>query len=131
MDQKQKFLKALAYNETRGVKTDPYAYSRPSGLPALGRALGTYQVTEGELKSYAKRYLPWAPNITGKQFLASTTAQDNYVGNKYDYYKKLGYTAQQIADIHRAGFRKSGNPGSTTYQNPAYVESFNQSFNQQ
>ena len=45
--------KALMKNETGGVKTDPYTFSKKSGSKTLGRDLGAYQVTEGELKENA------------------------------------------------------------------------------
>ena len=46
----------------------------------------------------------------------------------YDYYKKQGYTPQQIADIHNQGYKNSGNPGSNSYQNPDYVGNFDKNF---
>lgn len=118
-----KLAEALAHNETRGVKGDPYKFSRPSGDKNLGKALGKYQVTEGDLKTYAQRYI--GQPISSKEFLASSTAQDNYIKNKAKYFADKGYSPDQIADIHRSGFTNSGAPGSTTIQNPAYVESFN------
>lgn len=122
-----KFLAAIAANETGIVKGDPYKFAKPSGNKILGRDLGKYQVTEGELKTYGTRYLG-AP-ITGNQFLASSTAQDKYVANKADYYTKQGYTPQQIADIHRRGYKKSGPAGSSQYQDPDYVNKFNTIYN--
>lgn len=113
---------AIKQNETRGVKGDPYKFSKPSGNKNLGLAIGAYQTTEGDLKSYAPRYI--GQDISGKQFMASTTAQDNYMNNKIKYYREKGYTPEQIADIHRAGYTKSDVPGGTKYQNPKYVESF-------
>lgn len=124
---RQKFLDALAHNETGIVKGDPYKFSQPSGNRKFGKALGKYQVTEGELKTYGPRYLG-AP-INSKQFLASSTAQDNYVANKALELNKQGYTPQQIADIHRRGIRKTGEPGSSIYQDPDYVNKFNQNYN--
>lgn len=118
---------AIAYNETRGVNGDPYKYSRFSGDKKLGRALGKYQITEGDLKTYAQRYLgqPISPN----EFLASSTAQDNYIKNKAKFFADQGYTAADIADIHRAGLTNSFPAGSGKYQNPGYVKSFNDQYN--
>ena len=114
---------AIQQNETRGVKGDPFRFSRPSGDKNLGKAIGAFQTTEGELKTFAPRFL--GQNITSKQFQASTTAQQKYSENKIQHYQKLGYTPAQIADIHRAGFKNSDVPGGVKYQNPGYVESFN------
>lgn len=122
-----KFLAALAHNETGIVKGDPYKFKQPSGNRKFGQALGRYQVTEGELKTYGPRYLG-AP-ITPVQFLASSTAQDNYVANKALELSKQGYTPQQIADIHRRGIRKTSEPGSSIYQDPDYVNKFNVNYN--
>lgn len=113
---------AIRQNETRGVKGDPYRFSRFSGNKDLGLAIGAYQTTEGDLKSYAPRFI--GQEITGKEFMASTTAQDNYMNNKIKFYREKGYTPEQISDIHRAGYTNSSPPGSTQYQNPRYVDSF-------
>jgi hypothetical protein len=124
--QTQKIRDAIAHNETRGVAGDPYAFYRSSGSKAAGRALGKYQVTEGELKTYSGKYL--GQNVTPQQFLASPAYQDNYMNGKIARLSAQGYTPHQIADIHRAGFTNSSAPGSTTYQNPAYVKSFNDAY---
>ena len=123
---REKFLAALASNETGIIKNNPYGYSRSSGYKSLGKALGKYQVTEGELKTHGQRYL--GQNITPQQFLASTTAQDKYVLNKADYYMKQGYTPQQVADIHNKGYKNSSAPGQAIYQNPDYVNKFNANY---
>lgn len=117
---------AIAHNETRGVAGDPYAFSRDSGAPSLGRALGRYQVTEGEFKTYGPKYL--RQNISADQFLKSKGYQDTYMNMKIAKLTEQGYTPQQIADIHFSGFTNSGPPGSTKYQSPGYVESFNKAF---
>jgi len=118
---------AIAYNETRGVQGDPYKFSRFSGDKKLGLALGKYQITEGDLKTYGPRYL--GQPISSKEFLASTTAQDNYIKNKAKFFADQGYTAPDIADIHRAGLTNSFPAGSGKYQNPNYVKIFNQIYN--
>jgi len=123
----KRFAEAIAYNETRGVQGDPYRFSRYSGNPKQGDALGTYQVTEGELKTYGSRYL--GQPMSSQQFLASSTAQDTYVKSKGQYYADMGYQPADIADIHRAGYTKSYPAGSGQYQNPGYVESFKNIYN--
>lgn len=120
---------SIAHNETGVIQDNPYAFKQPSGNKKIGNALGKYQVTEGELKSYAPRYI--GQPISSKEFLASTTAQDNYIKGKIKYYTDQGYTPQQVADIHRRGFSKSSAPGSNTYQDPDYVQKFNNTFLQQ
>jgi len=128
MTSADRILKAIANNETSTVKGDPYSFSKPSGNKALGNDLGKYQVTEGELKAYAGRYL--GKPITSKEFLTNPTAQDTYMTNKINMLSKQGYTPPQIADIHRRGMTNSSAPGTTTYQDPVYVNKFNQTYNQ-
>ena len=116
-----KISDAIAENETGGVPTDRYAFSRPSGNASLGRAMGKYQVTEGQLKSYAKRYL--GASTTAEQFQNTPALQDRYIMGKIKYLSGEGYTPAQIADIHRNG-TTGGPPGSTKYLSPAYVANF-------
>src|SRR4051812_12898140 len=73
---------AIAHNETRG-ETNPYSFFQPSGNKTLGNALGKYQVTEGELGTYAQRFL--GQPVTAAAFLASPPLQDKYVNNKIQY----------------------------------------------
>jgi hypothetical protein len=122
----QKYLAAIANNETGIVKGNPYTFAKFSGDPKMGRDLGKYQVTEGELKSYAPKYL--GQKMTGDQFLASSTAQDRYITNKANRFAGEGYTPPQVADIHRRGFTNASPPGSTQYQDPAYVAKFNNNY---
>lgn len=122
----QNIARSIANNETGGVQGNRYAFAKQSGNPSLGRDLGEYQVTDGELKTYAPRFL--GQSMTGDQFLASSTAQDKYMQGKAQYYLNKGYTPQQIADIHRRGIKNSGTPGSATYQDPTYVQKFNNTF---
>ena len=120
------FTRAIASNETEGKK-NPYSFRQFSGRKDLGDALGRYQVTEGELKLNSEKFL--GKKVSPLEFLTSQNLQDKYIREKYLYYTKLGYTPQQIADIHNKGFRFSGEPGSTTYQNPKYVKDFDEVFN--
>lgn len=112
---------AIAYNETRGEKS-PYTFKRFSGVKEYGDALGKYQVTEGELKTYSERYL--GKKVTAKEFMSSPKLQEKYMKNKIMYYDRLGYTPEQIADIHRMGYKNSSDPGEDEYQNEGYVKSF-------
>jgi hypothetical protein len=123
----EKFLNAIGTNETGGIKGDRYAFHQPSGSAALGDALGKYQVTEGELKTYGKRFL--GQDVTPRQYLSSPAIQDNYMKSKADFYTKQGYTPQDIADIHRKGIKNSYPAGSGKYQSPDYVNNFNVNYN--
>lgn len=120
-----KIRQAIALNETQGVP-DPYTFSRYSGSKIDGRAMGKYQVTEGELKTYAKRYL--GTQIAPQQFNASPGLQETYMTNKINNLVKQGYTPHQIADIHKEGIKNTGDPGSKVYQNPNYVATFNKNY---
>ena len=132
----QKYLKAIAYNETRGVTgMDPYKSKEYSGKPELGDALGRYRVTRGELNTHSKRYL--GRNVSTQEFLSNPKLQDEYVSKQAQYRYDQGYTPQQAADFHRAGTgileKPEGAqffPGSTKHQNQGYVDSFNLIYNQ-
>jgi len=113
--------KYIAYNESRGEK-HPYTFSRPSGSKELGKALGKYQVTEGELKSYAQRYIGKA--VTPQEFLRSPKLQEQYMLAKIMRFMLLGYKPEEIADIHRSGFTTAGEPGEGKIRNKGYTKSF-------
>lgn len=117
---------AIFYNETRGVKTDPYFFSRYSNKKTQGRSLGKYQITEGELRAYGKRYLGFVP--TADQFLKNSRLQERYMDKKIGFLGSSGYTPQQIADIHFSGITNVSEPGSNKYQSPKYVASFDSVF---
>jgi len=125
---RQKFLASIAHNETGVVRGDPYSFAKPSGSAAMGRDMGRYQVTEGELASYSERYLGGAQKVTPDTFMKNPKMQEVYLSRKYNYYKDKGYTPQQIADIHRRGYKNSGAPGSEVYQDPDYVAKFNSTY---
>lgn len=129
-----KFLAAIKYNETRGVKGDPYLSSQPSGDPKLGNAIGAYRITESTFNQNKDKYLP--KGTTLKQFQTTPALQDMYMTNQALSRAKQGYTPQQMADFHRAGTgvlqdKRSVNyqPGSNNYQNAAYVNAFNTTYN--
>ncbi len=96
-----KLLEAIKHNETRGEK-DPYNFSRSSGSTTQGKALGAYQVTEGELKTYADRFL--GHDVTPKEFLSSPELQDSYMENKIKWMTEKGFSIPEIIAAHRGGF---------------------------
>lgn len=97
-----RLIEAVAYNETGVIpEGKKYSFSQPSGNEKLGKALGKYQVTEGELKTYAPRYLGEA--TTTQEFLSNPELQDQYMQGKIDYLRKQGYSDEEILAIHRGG----------------------------
>lgn len=123
-----KTTKAIAETETGGVKTDRYLFARDSGNKELGQALGKYQITEGELQTYEKRFLE--ADVTPHEFLTSPELQDTYMKNKVAYYLKQGYTPTEVYDIHYNGIRKAGEPGSGVLQDPEIAGRFDKLFTQ-
>lgn len=117
---------AIAANETSIVKGDKYSSSQYSGVPTLGRALGKYRVTEGELAAYAPKFL--GEPVSPQQFLATPALQDEYIKNKAKYYLDQDYSPEQFADIHNKGIQHESTPGSTLFQNPQYVKNFDANF---
>lgn len=129
------FKQRIARNETNILKdsfgkiiqnptdAERYAYHKPSGNPKLGEDLGMYQVTEGELKTYAKRFL--GRDITKEEFLASPEAQNAYIDGKYNWYIKQGFSPEEISWIHRNGITNAYSPGDKRYQQASYVQNFN------
>lgn len=115
-------LAGIAYNETRGVKGDPYGFSQPSGNPKYGNALGKYQVTEHLLKTLGPKYLG-AP-VSPKEFLSTPAIQESFMAARVKNLLAQDYQPEQIADIHRNG--STGAPGATNYQRPVYVQGFQQ-----
>lgn len=107
---------AIAKNETGGITGDTYMFARPSGSTIQGRALGKYQVTEGELKTYAPMFL--GQPITPSQFLASPQLQDMYMDHKISHImsQNPGVSDEQIFDAHRSGMSKP----ITTILHPNY-----------
>jgi hypothetical protein len=129
-----RFINSIGVLETGGVKTDPYKFVRHSGDSSLGNALGKYQVTEGEFKKNAGRYLPKETSI--EQFINNPSLQDQYMRKQALYRSSLGFTPQQIADFHRkgAGVLESEKseyhqPGSAFFLAPDYVSEFTKLYN--
>lgn len=122
-----KIRESIADNETGIIKDgEEYDYSRYSGREDLGMAMGKYQVTEGELKTYAPVYL--GRTVTPKDFQNSSALQEEYITAKIKYLIDKGYTPQQIADIHNKGMTNSSSPGDTKYQSNDYVDKFNKTY---
>lgn len=96
-----KMLTAIRHQESRGEK-DPYSFTRFSGFKKLGDALGAYQVTEGELKSYAKKYL--GRQVTRQEFLSNPKLQDEYMTKKLSrFQKEFKMTIPEAFLAHRGG----------------------------
>lgn len=91
---------AIGQAESRGEK-EPYKFSRFSNRKDLGNVLGKYQVTEGELKSYSKKYL--GKDITTNDFLNNSQLQETYMDNKISDWKKMGIDLDNIISNHRGG----------------------------
>lgn len=104
----------LKMAETRGEK-EPYSFYRYSGDPKLGDALGAYQITEGQLKTYGKRYL--GREVSRDEFLDTPELQDKYVDNFIDYWDKQGIDEDNIIVIHRGGIN------AKTDQYQSYIDS--------
>lgn len=97
-----KLREAIGMSETSIIPEEKrYSYNKPSGIKLFGRDLGKYQVTDAELKTYAKRYL--GRNVTSDEFLKNPKLQDEYMDNKIKYLREQGYTDAEIAAIHRGG----------------------------
>lgn len=76
-----KILAALAKNETGGVpEVQRDSFSKPSGSKALGNDLGRFQVTEGELRDNAQKFL--GHPVTSQQFVSDPDAQRAYMTRK-------------------------------------------------
>lgn len=122
-----KLLDAIRNNETRGEK-DPYNFSRSSGSTTQGKALGAYQVTEGELKTYADRFL--GHDVTPKEFLSSPELQDSYMENKIKWMsevKKL--SIEEIIAAHRGGFGDLTKAGEKVEEYGKYVKAAMDQYN--
>lgn len=115
-------LTRIARNETGSIKGNAYMFTQPT-YTNLGRALGKYQVTEGELNSHAAKYI--GQKVTAAEFIASPKLQDLYMTGKIAALAKQGYTPEQIADIHRSGSTLSepGDP-EPLFRHPKYVTKF-------
>lgn len=73
----QKIMEGIAYAETRGVKSDPYTFRKPSGSVKMGDDIGKYQVTEGTLGTYGQKYL--GKPVDANYFQNNPSAQEEYM----------------------------------------------------
>lgn len=106
-----KLAESIKKNET-GIVKKPYSFSQPSGVKALGRALGAYQITEAELKTYAQRFLGKA--VSAREFLASPDVQDAYMKGKIEALSARGLSAPEIMAVHNKGMSDLTPEGLTT-----------------
>lgn len=96
-----KTLKTIRHLESRG-ESDPYNFNRDSGQKKQGKALGAYQVTEGELATYSKKYL--GAQISPEQFNKSQELQDKYMTNKVNrMINEYDMSLEEILAVHRGG----------------------------
>jgi len=72
-----------------------------SGSKSLGKDLGKYQVTEGELRSFGKRFLGRIP--TPREFLASPELQEKYMDNKIQFLLEEGVPLYGMYSLHTEG----------------------------
>lgn len=120
---KNKMLEVFRYQESRGEK-NPYSFFQYSGRPELGDALGAYQVTEGELETYAKRYL--GREVSRDEFLNNPKIQDEYMIGKIRYMEEeMGFTIDEIFGAHRGGIGGRKNKNYSGYINQA-VDMYNE-----
>lgn len=101
-------LGALAHNETRGVKGDPYAFSQPSGSSSMGKAMGKYQTTEGELKAWSKEFT--GQQIDPKKYQADPALQDLYTTKKIQTLLDAGASPEEVIAMHREGLTGYADP---------------------
>jgi hypothetical protein len=108
-----KMLEVFRHQESRGEK-NPYSFSQYSGVENLGDALGAYQVTEGELRTYGKKYL--GKDVTAKQFLENPKLQDTYMTNKIiDFENRYKFSVPEMFGAHRGGIGGRSNPNYQQY----------------
>lgn len=119
----KKIAEAIANNET-GTTTisNPYTYRKPSGNPDLGDDLGKYQVTEGELETYAKRFL--GRTVSAAQFISSPELQDEYIHKKIQWLMdNYGWKIDEILAAHRGGMSKPDEIERIKKERKGYIES--------
>lgn len=95
-------LKGIAFVETNTIPdTEKYSFRKHSGSDEVGDDIGKYQVTEGELKSYAPVFL--GREVTADEFQASGELQEEYMTKKIQQLRKDGLSDEEIAAFHRGG----------------------------
>lgn len=106
-------MDAFRHVESRGEK-EPYKTRIYSGKPELRDALGAYQITEGELETYAPLY--FGTKISPEQFIDSPELQDAYMQKKLDDFQSKGYSLEEMIRYHRGGQNAGDN------SNPGYLK---------
>jgi hypothetical protein len=102
-------LKGIAFVETNTVPEDQkYSFRKPSGSKSMGDDIGKYQVTEGELASYADVFL--GREVSADEFAASPEIQEEYMSKKVKKLRGDGLSDKEIAAFHRAGLTGWGDP---------------------
>lgn len=102
-------LAGIAFAETSIVpEAERYSFRKHSGSKEMGDDIGKYQVTEGELTSYAPLFL--GRSVTADEFAASGDLQEEYMENKIALLREDGLTDEEIAAFHRAGLTGWGDP---------------------
>ena len=118
----QRVVSSIKGNETGGIQ-NPYSFHQPSGSKAMGNANGAYQITDGELKTYAPRFLGRA--VTPQQFLSDPSMQDTYMSHKVMSLANRKLSAPQIMAVHRGGMSDLTPEGISSMQTKyaSYVHS--------
>ncbi len=104
-----KLMEAFAYNETRGVEGDKYAFHQPSGDDNLGEARGKYQITDGELADLGEELL--GKKVTAQEFQDSPELQEKYMRNKMQAWIDEGLSIEGLAALHRRGYTRYRDEG--------------------
>jgi len=111
MDTK-KLIEAIGYTESRGQGTDAerYAFSRDSGYKHLGKAIGKYQVTEGEIKDYGEKIL--GRKITPDEFQKNPQLQEEYMQKKVELMQNDApdATPEELMALHNKGLPGRADP---------------------
>lgn len=95
-------LEAIGENETSIIPQEKrYSYAKDSGSKTLGRDLGKYQVTEGELKSFGKQFL--GREVNAEEFLGDPQLQEQYMRAKVAFLEAEGLTPEEIVAVHAQG----------------------------
>jgi hypothetical protein len=95
---------AIGKTETEQFNNDlgkAYSFSRYSGDPSLGNALGRYQITEKVLQEKGKQYLGYVPST--KEFLSTPSLQDKFMDAKLSDQQKQGADLENLIVNHNKG----------------------------
>lgn len=112
-------LSAIAHNESRGEK-EPYTTTTKARNRKGNFALGKYQVTTDELKTYAERFL--GRKVTDKEFKSNPSLQEKYMRNKIAFLFNEGLTPGEILASHRRGLPNWGDDEKLTEKRKQSVQ---------